>query len=61
MEAAALFAIAKRRGKSAAAIFTISDILDPEGWSGFDKRGKRKRKREAYPKMAMVAREFGKG
>ena len=61
MEAAALFAIAKRRGKGAAALFTISDILDPEGWSGFDKRGKRKRKREAYPKMAMVAREFGKG
>jgi uridine phosphorylase len=61
MEAAALFAIAKKRGKGAAALFTISDILDPEGWSGFDEHGKRIRKREAYPKMVRIAREFGKG
>jgi len=61
MEAAALFAVAKRRGKGAAALFAISDILDPEGWSGFDKQGKRIRKREAYPKMARIAKEFGKG
>ena len=61
MEAAALFAVAEKRRKAAGAIFTISDILDPEGWSGFDEHGKRIRKREAYPKMARIAKEFGKG
>ena len=60
MEAAALFAVAKKRGRGAAALFTVSDILDPEeGWSGFSDEGKRKRKREAYPKIARVALAYG--
>ena len=32
MEAAAVFAVAARRGVDAGALFTISDHLDPSGW-----------------------------
>lgn len=32
MEAAAMFAVAERRGVEAGALFTISDHLDPMGW-----------------------------
>jgi uridine phosphorylase len=33
MEASALFAIARARGVEAAALFTVSDLLDPDGWT----------------------------
>ena len=32
MEAAAVFAVAQHRGCEAAALFTVSDYLDPDGW-----------------------------
>ena len=32
MEAAAVFAVAARRGVDAGALFTIGDHLDPSGW-----------------------------
>ena len=54
MEAAALFAVAKRRKAKAAALFVVSDILTAEGWSGFAKA----RYQSAYPKMAALAGLF---
>ena len=54
MEAAALFAVARKRRRRAAALFTVSDILDPSGWSGFTADGKRIRQRYSYPAMAGV-------
>lgn len=53
MEAAALFAVAKKRGVKAAALFNISDILRIEGWSGFSK-GKTRQKK-CYPILAGLA------
>ena len=38
MEAAGLFAVAKRRKVKAAALFTVSDIFRVEGWTGFVKK-----------------------
>ncbi len=55
MEAAALFAVAKKKKAKAAALFVISDLLDPEGWSGFAHGGRIKRKRFGYPVMAKIA------
>lgn len=54
MEAAALFAVAKRRRVKAAALFTVSDILRVEGWSGFVKE----KYKNAYPEMARLAGLF---
>lgn len=40
MEAAAVFAVARHREATAGALFTISDVLDPEGWEpAFDETG----------------------
>jgi uridine phosphorylase len=52
MEAAALFAVAKKRNASAAAAFTVSDILGEE-WSGFSKG-----RYLGYDKLAQVAKMF---
>lgn len=39
MEAAAVFAVARHRGATAGALFTISDLLDPGGWEpAFDQK-----------------------
>jgi uridine phosphorylase len=54
MEAAALFAVAKKRKVKAAALFVVSDILNVEGWSGFVKA----EYRSTYPKMARLAGLF---
>lgn len=53
MEASALFAAAKRRGASAAAIFAVSDTLADEGWSGII--GDRAR---PYSRFALIANAF---
>ncbi len=52
MEAAALFALAKVRRFNAAAVFTISDILSDEGWSGMRDIS------EGLGKLTRVARIF---
>ena len=54
MEAAGLFAVAKRRKAKAAALFTVSDILRVEGWSGFVK----KKYQNTYPELARIAGLF---
>lgn len=51
MEAAALFAVARKRKVRAAAVFTISDVLGKE-WSGFAKGY------EKYKKLAEIAGIF---
>lgn len=56
MEAAALFAVAKKRKVKAAAVFNISDLLRVEGWSGFLKQ--EKRHKDTYPKLARLAGMF---
>jgi uridine phosphorylase len=53
MEAAALFAVAKKRKVKAAAIFTVSDILS-EDWSGFEKF----HKSDGYSKLIEVVKIF---
>lgn len=60
MEAAAVFAVAKKKKARAAALFTVSDILDPAGWSGFTHSGRIKRKRFAYPAMARIIKALDK-
>lgn len=54
MEAAALFAVAKKREISSSAIFTISDILADE-WSGFEKKHYRE---YGYNELIKVAKMF---
>ena len=54
MEAAGLFAVAKRRKVKAAALFTVSDILRVEGWTGFVK----KKYQNTYPELARIAGLF---
>lgn len=54
MEAAALFAVAKRRNVKAAALFVISDLLGRE-WSGFKDSDY---KVNGYKKLARIARIF---
>jgi purine-nucleoside phosphorylase len=56
MEAAALFAVAKRRGLRAAAVFSVSDTLTNEAWSGFS-NGYNKKK-NAYVNLAHVGKLF---
>jgi uridine phosphorylase len=51
MEAAALFAVARKRKVKAAAVFAISDILGKK-WSGFNKGS------EKYRKLAEIAGVF---
>ncbi len=53
MEAAALFAVAKKRKVRAAAAFTISDILGKE-WSGFAKE----HHKSGLMKLALIAKIF---
>ncbi|MGC8710431.1 MAG: nucleoside phosphorylase [Candidatus Micrarchaeia archaeon] len=53
MEAATLFAVAKRRKVKAAALFTISDILDKDNWSGIIEEEYRHEK--IYPIFAKLA------
>jgi len=53
MEAAALFAVAKKRKVKAAALFTISDILSVDSWSGFVEE--EYRHEEIYPIFAKLA------
>lgn len=52
MEAAALFALAKVRRFNAAAVFTISDILREDGWSGMQDIT------DGIEKLTSVARMF---
>ena len=54
MEAAGLFAVAKRRKVKAAALFTVSDILRIEGWTGFVK----KKYQNTYPELSRIAGLF---
>ena len=54
MEAATLFAVARRRKLRAAAVFTISDLLGVK-WSGF------KEVRDGYKNLARVVQEFKDG
>lgn len=54
MEAAAFFAVAKRRKVKAAAVFTISDLLAKE-WTGFVGKDY---KRDGYSKLAKIAKLF---
>lgn len=54
MEASALFAVAKRRGVRAAAVFTVSDVLGRE-WSGFMDNDY---KNNGYKKLARIAKLF---
>lgn len=56
MEAAALFAVAKARKAKAAAVFSISDLLRPEGWTGFIYR--KNLANLAYLRFADVVRLF---
>ncbi|HUC38702.1 MAG TPA: nucleoside phosphorylase [Candidatus Acidoferrum sp.] len=58
MEASALFAVAVTRKVKAAAIFTISDILDFDSWSGFTKSSKAIRSKRAYPQMCKIVELF---
>jgi len=53
MEAAALFAVAKKKKVKAAAVFTVSDMLG-EDWSGF----KAFNRSDGYQKLVEVARIF---
>lgn len=57
MEAASLFAVAERRHASAAALFSVSDILKPDGWTGFVYE--KNLARITYPKFVEVAKLFG--
>jgi uridine phosphorylase len=54
MEAAALFAVAKKRRYKAAAVFAISDTLTDKGWSGFSRDVD-----NSFSKLASIAGEFG--
>lgn len=54
MEAATLFAVAKKRGVEAAAVFTISDILGAK-WSGFQDKIYQK---YGYERLSLVAKTF---
>ncbi|MGC8623619.1 MAG: nucleoside phosphorylase [Candidatus Micrarchaeia archaeon] len=56
MEAAALFAVAKRRGLRAAAVFSVSDTLTNGAWSGFSKDYDRKK--NAFVNLARVGKLF---
>ena len=53
MEAAALFAIAKRRGIDASAIFSVSDVLYEKEWSDFHDNVD-----IGYRKLARIAAKF---
>lgn len=65
MEAASLFAIAKVRKRRAAAVFTISDILDaeknihPTVWTGFDV-SRKIRMEHPYPILIKIIELFDK-
>jgi purine-nucleoside phosphorylase len=52
MEAAALFAVASVRKVKAAAVFTVSDILGEEEWSGFIGY------EQGYKTLAQIAKLF---
>ena len=54
MEAAGLFAVAKRRKVKDSALFTISYILRVEGWTGFVK----KKYQNTYPELSRIAGLF---
>ena len=53
MEAAALFTVARKRGVSASAAFSISDILYKEEWSKFHED-----RHKGYKKLARIAANF---
>ncbi len=56
MEAAALFAVAKKRRVEAAAIFTVSDMLD-DVWSGFQTKNYEK---DGYARLSRIAELFSR-
>ncbi|MGC8669773.1 MAG: nucleoside phosphorylase [Candidatus Micrarchaeia archaeon] len=56
MEAAALFAVAKRRGIRAAAVFGISDTLTNGAWSGFSKNYHRKK--NSFANLVRIGKIF---
>jgi len=56
MEAAALFAVAKRRKFKAAAIFWISDVFKDGKWSGFVRS--KKTLDYTYPMLARIIKEL---
>jgi nucleoside phosphorylase len=53
MEASALFAVAKKRGYRAAAVFAVSDLLGGMGWSGFATN-----LGPSYSRLALIAESF---
>lgn len=55
MEASGLFAVAKKRGYKAGAVFVISDLLGENGWSGFAKDLDR-----SYSQLPRIAQSFAK-
>lgn len=56
MEAAALFAVAKKRNIKVAALFVVSDLLRVNGWSGFIDQ--EEQRRTIYPLFIKIFKHF---